>query len=106
MGVWLLAQDLNAVETAWRELRARLNETMPTGRELRSEFLARLRRAVAWVNTHRCDLFKELCTNQKERAREVVAAKGGRTKYRGRVCVRAAGRHPRRRKGRCAAREE
>ena len=81
MRVWLLAQDLNAVETAWRELRARLNETMPTGRELRSEFLARLRRAVAWVNTHRGDLFKELCTNQKERAREVVAAKGGRTKY-------------------------
>ena len=28
MRVWLLAQDLNAVETAWRELRARLNETM------------------------------------------------------------------------------
>jgi len=54
-----LPQDLNAIETAWRELRARLDETMPTGRETRAAFLARLRRAVAWVNVHRGEYFQE-----------------------------------------------
>ena len=77
----LLPQDLNAVETAWRELRARLDDTMPTGRETRATFLARLRRAVAWVNVHRGEYFQELCTNQKERAKDVIAAKGVRTKH-------------------------
>ena len=69
------------METAWRELRARLNETVPTGREGRAAFLGRLRRAVAWVNDHRGDLLMDLCTNQKVRARDVVVAKGGSTKH-------------------------
>ena len=43
--------------------------------------MARLRRAVAWVNDHRGDFLMDLCTNQKVRARDVVVAKGGRTKH-------------------------
>ena len=69
------------METAWRELRARLNETVPTSREGRAAFLGRLRRAVAWVNDHRGDLLMDLCTNQKDRAEAVILAKGGRTKH-------------------------
>ena len=76
-----MPQDLNAIETTWRELRARLDKTMPTGRETRAAFLARLRRAVAWVNVHRAAYFQELCTNQKDRAEAVIAGKGARTKY-------------------------
>ena len=75
------SQDLNAVETAWRELRTRLSETMPTRREGRAAFVGRLRRAVAWVNEHRGDYLRDLCTNQKERADDVILAKGGRTKH-------------------------
>ena len=51
------------------------------GRETRAAFLARLRRAVAWVNVHRSAYFEELCTNQKDRAEAVIAGKGARTKY-------------------------
>ena len=73
------SQDLNAIETAWREVRARLDVTLPCGRETRRAFLQRLRRAVDWVNVHQADLLRALCDSQKERANAVLAAKGGRT---------------------------
>ena len=75
------SQDLNAIETAWREVRARLDVTLPCGRETRRAFLQRLRRAVDWVNVHQADLLRALCDSQKERANAVLAAKGGRTTW-------------------------
>ena len=45
------SQDLNPIEVAWRELCARLDVTQPTAMECKQDFIARLRLAVAWVNT-------------------------------------------------------
>ena len=73
------SQDLNAIETAWREVRGRLDATQPRGLESRAAFLQRLRRAVAWVNVHRATYLRALCESQKERARAVLTAKGGMT---------------------------
>ena len=75
------SQDLNAIETAWRELRWRLAQTEPIRMESRSEFVARLRQAVMWLNKHRAKYFRELCFSQKARARAVLEAKGARTKH-------------------------
>ena len=75
------SQDLNAIETAWRELRARLYDTEPTEMESRPDFIVRLRSAVAWTNKRRAKLFKKLCSDQKERAKEVLVMKGGRTSF-------------------------
>ena len=66
---------------AWRELRARLADTEPTKFESRTEFIARLRRAVAWINNHRAEYLKNLCMSQKERASDVLDAKGARTRH-------------------------
>ena len=41
------SQDMNPIETAWRELRNRLAETQPIERESRGAFIVRLRAAVA-----------------------------------------------------------
>ena len=65
----------------WRELRARLADTEPTKFESRTEFIARLRRAVAWINNHRAEYLKNLCMSQKERASDVLDAKGARTRH-------------------------
>ena len=73
------SQDLNPIEQAWRELRARLACTEPQGFETRDAFILRLRAAVTWLNKHRADLFEELCTSQKEWAQEVLDQDGGRT---------------------------
>ena len=73
------SQDLNVIETAWRELRERLYETEPTEMEDREEFIKRLRLAVAWVNRNRRSYLRHLCRAQKERAEEVLDQKGGRT---------------------------
>ena len=75
------SQDLNPIEVAWRELRARLDDTQPTSMECRQGFLARLRLAVAWVNKNRAEYLAYLCTCQKEWASDVQEAKGGRTKH-------------------------
>ena len=75
------SQDLNAIETAWRELRARLAETEPAERESRDAFVARLRNAVAWANQNRKHLFMDLCSDQKTRAHEVLERSGGRTSF-------------------------
>jgi ribosomal protein S3 len=73
------SQDLNVIEVAWRELKARLYATAPTKLENRDNFLRRMHRAVAWVNKNRADLFLELCQGQKVRARQILA-KGARIK--------------------------
>ena len=75
------SQDLNAIETAWRELRSRLYDTEPMEMETRAEFVARLRGAVRWVNRNRKSLLRELCSDQKARAEEVILRKGNRTSY-------------------------
>jgi transposase len=75
--------DLNPIEEAWRELRARLASTEPADMEDRATFLVRLRQAVAWVNVNRANRLQWLCKSQKERARDVLRAKppGARTKW-------------------------
>jgi hypothetical protein len=75
------SQDLNAIETAWRELRARLYVTQPVCQESREAFIIRLRAAVAWVNVNRAAYLTQLCLSQKARAKDVRKAKGGRTKH-------------------------
>ena len=77
------SQDLNPIETAWREVRNRLDETVPVDREPRKDFIQRLRRAVAWVNTNRAEYLQHLCTSQKERTQDVLDATppGARTKH-------------------------
>ena len=73
--------DLNAIENWWRVLNDRLNETAPVGMETRASFLVRLRRAVAWLNANQREHGRELCTNQKLRAEDVIRLKGARTKW-------------------------
>ena len=75
------SQDLNAIENAWQLLKDRLNCTLPRGLESREEFIKRLKNAVAWVNTNQRDALQKQCTNQKERAAEVLLRSGGRTSF-------------------------
>ena len=75
------SQDLNAIENAWNLLRDRLYDTMPTGAEPRQDFIQRLRNAVGWVNRNKRRELRELSTNQKKRARDVLELKGSRTKW-------------------------
>ena len=60
------SQDLNAIENAWKLLRDRLYETMPTGIECRDDFVARLHCAVRWLNSNCSEQMLKLCTNQKK----------------------------------------
>ena len=71
--------DLNHVEGVWHRLRQELEKKAPTGIETRAAFLARLRRTVARMN--QSGEFKTLATNQKQRAREVIALKGAKCKW-------------------------
>lgn len=77
------SQDFNAIENAWKELRFRLDQTMPTHLEHRDEFVQRLTSAVKWLNTHRSHQLWKFCNNQKERADECLGQKppGGRTSW-------------------------
>ena len=75
------SQDINPIETVWRELRSRLAETQPASLESRVEFIARLRSAVAWVNRNRSAFLYKLCNCQAEWASDVRAQHGGRTKH-------------------------
>ena len=75
------SQDINPIETVWRELRCRLNATQPAAPEGRDEFISRLRTAVAWLNRNRCEYMMHLCNCQAEWARDVLAHQGGRTKH-------------------------
>ena len=73
--------DLNAIEGWWHRLKIRLDETAPTEMETRSEFLARLRRTVHWLNEHAADDALTLAQNQKQRADDVQKLKGARSKW-------------------------
>ena len=77
------SQDLNPIEIAWRELKARLDATLPAYFESRAEFISRLRNATAWVNANLTDYFYDLCTCQKTWARDVKNATppGSRTAH-------------------------
>ena len=44
-------------------------------------FIARLRLAVQWVNRNRAGLLQSLSLSQKERAHDVLEAKGARTQH-------------------------
>ena len=58
-----------------------LAQTEPTRMENRTQFVARLRLAVAWMNRRHASYLQHLCASQKERARDVIDAEGGRTKH-------------------------
>ena len=73
--------DPNAIEGQWRQLRERLNETAPVEIETRPEFLCRLRRVVNWLNEHRREHALHMCTNQRERAKDVEDLLGAKTKW-------------------------
>ena len=77
------SQDFNAIENGWKIVKERLDQTMPTWRERRKEFVTRLRAAVAWVNRNRGKELWYLPTNQKERADDCLSTepRGGRTKW-------------------------
>ena len=76
-----LSPDLDAIEGWWRVVQQRLSLTAPIGLESRSHFLKRLRRAVAWLNKNARGHAKQLCTNQRERARAVKNLRGARCKW-------------------------
>lgn len=76
-----LSPDFNAIEGWWSVLQQRLSLTAPTVLESRGKFLKRLRRTVNWLNKHAQAHGKELCTNQKKRARAVKKLKGARSKW-------------------------
>ena len=77
------SQDLSPIEQCWRELRARLDVTMPMQAETRDEFIKRLRLAVAWLNRNRSGLFRKICRSQREYAMELRTANppGSRLKH-------------------------
>ena len=75
------SQDLNVIETAWRELKQRLAATEPMRMEDRASFVKRMRLAVQWINRNRSDYLRNLCFAQKDRAKDVKEQKGGRTKH-------------------------
>ena len=66
-----LPPDLNAIEGWWRVLQQRLSLTPPAELESRGDFLKRLRRNVAWLNKNARSHARQLCTNQKVRAKAV-----------------------------------
>ena len=74
------SQDLSAIENAWKIVRERLDETMPTWLEKRDDFIVRLRNAVKRVNANRHMDLCFLSTNQKDRAKGVQSLQGSRTK--------------------------
>ena len=73
--------DLNAIENMWGIVRQRLEDTEPESFENRAQFLVRLRRCVAWLNDNNHEHQLYLCTNQKERAQDVLDLQGAKTKW-------------------------
>ena len=73
--------DLNAIEYAWKLLRDRLADTQPSSMEDRPSFVRRLYSACDYVNRHHTATLRNLCLNQKERAKDVKDATGHRTKW-------------------------
>ena len=75
------SQDFNAIENCWHLLRERLKATLPVGLEGRTAFIARLKKAVQWLNRNQRDALRRYSTNQKERCRDCELLEGGRTKW-------------------------
>ena len=75
------SQDLNSIENCWHLLRERLYSTMPVELETRDVFVVRLRNAVKWLNSNYRETLLGYCSDMKERARDVLEQKGGRTKW-------------------------
>ena len=73
--------DLNAIEGVWRLLKDRVLDTTPKDVEMRAEFLTRLRRQVHWLNDVMHDDLMKLCTNQKERGRDIEKLHGAKCKW-------------------------
>ena len=73
--------DLNAIEGVWHLLKARLLKSEPEAMEGRADFLLRLRRQVNWLNDNQHDELLKLCTNQKQRAREVQGLLGAKCRW-------------------------
>ena len=73
--------DLNAIENIWAFVRRALDANAPTGREGRAAFVRRLRATVRSLNRRRSSEFQALCSNQKARARAVLALSGAVTKW-------------------------
>ena len=73
--------DLNAIEEVWNLLRAKLDASAPADMETRAAFLIRLRQAVTSMNTAQHAELVLMCSNQKQRARDVLRLRGARTKW-------------------------
>ena len=70
--------DLNAIEGIWQMLKARMLSSEPETFESRADFLVRLRRQVTWLNENKCEEMLALCTNQKDRGKEVEELGGAK----------------------------
>ncbi len=68
-----ISPDLNAIEGVWDLLRQRLQLSEPTTVETREAFLSRLRRTVHKMNEDCYEALLDMCTNQKQRANELIA---------------------------------
>ena len=73
--------DLKAIEAWWNRLRLRLEKTAPACAESRPQFLQRLRRTVAWLNSRQRLEGRRLCRGQKRRAEAVLELRGAKCKY-------------------------
>ena len=73
--------DLSSIEGWWRRLRQRLELTEPEEHESREAFLVRLRRTVDWMNEHLHAEALKMCTNQKQRANDVLYLRGALSKW-------------------------
>ena len=73
--------DLNAIEGVWHLLKQRLLNTEPDWFEDRDAFLQRLRRVVTWMNEHTRDTLLSMCTNQKQRADEILKLEGAKSSW-------------------------
>ena len=62
-------------------MRQRLNATAPDEQETRASFVTRLRKTVKWMNDNLADEGKNLCTNQKERATDIIFLEGAKSKW-------------------------
>ena len=72
---------LRRVSEQTARLRQRLDASAPEKIETRGMFIRRLRRTVTWMNDNLADDGRHLCTNQKERAAEILLLKGAKCKF-------------------------
>ena len=73
--------DLNAIEAWWNRLRRLMESRAPPMMETRAQFLLRLRKAMAWLNSNAKTEARRLCRGVKTRPEEVIRLKGAKCKY-------------------------